>query len=112
MCVKSVNMTSHDDKLWFSISVSHATRLSMIAFDTLTLHPNTVVSPTFQCFPKRRRVHVLPAAVQRFFFFKDTATTEIYTLSLHDALPICGYLSPAIRPNNDDDSDVGRSDIG
>src|SRR5215469_833628 len=37
-----------------------------------------------------------------FFFFNDTATTEIYTLSLHDALPIwrmppdssCGRLSP------------------
>src|SRR2546429_5365014 len=30
-----------------------------------------------------------------FFFFNDTATTEIYTLSLHDALPIsmCGYSS-------------------
>src|SRR2546422_2470879 len=28
-----------------------------------------------------------------FFFFNDTATTEIYTLSLHDALPICqGHL--------------------
>ena len=27
-----------------------------------------------------------------FFFFNDTATTEIYTLSLHDALPI--LLSP------------------
>src|SRR5947208_17127825 len=25
------------------------------------------------------------------FFFNDTATTEIYTLSLHDALPILGY---------------------
>src|SRR2546422_5789474 len=27
-----------------------------------------------------------------FFFFNDTATTEIYTLSLHDALPISMYL--------------------
>src|SRR2546426_3944820 len=27
-----------------------------------------------------------------FFFFNDTATTEIYTLSLHDALPICERL--------------------
>src|SRR5256885_16630737 len=27
-----------------------------------------------------------------FFFFNDTATTEIYTLSLHDALPISGEL--------------------
>src|SRR6202451_4929319 len=26
-----------------------------------------------------------------FFFFNDTATTEIYTLSLHDALPICAF---------------------
>src|SRR2546426_9239848 len=28
-----------------------------------------------------------------FFFFNDTATTEIYTLSLHDALPICSWAS-------------------
>src|SRR3712207_8461036 len=28
------------------------------------------------------------------FFFNDTATTEIYTLSLHDALPICVRLLP------------------
>src|SRR2546422_8444540 len=27
---------------------------------------------------------------RHFFFFNDTATTEIYTLSLHDALPILG----------------------
>src|SRR5437016_11607872 len=27
-----------------------------------------------------------------FFFFNDTATTEIYTLSLHDALPISGLM--------------------
>src|ERR1022692_3544021 len=32
-----------------------------------------------------------------FFFFNDTATTEIYTLSLHDALPI--YWFPAIFVN-------------
>src|SRR5260370_36712647 len=29
-----------------------------------------------------------PRSCLRFFFFNDTATTEIYTLSLHDALPI------------------------
>src|SRR3712207_7546712 len=29
-----------------------------------------------------------------FFFFNDTATTEIYTLSLHDALPILGGERP------------------
>src|SRR5256885_13873387 len=36
-----------------------------------------------------------------FFFFNDTATTEIYTLSLHDALPICALsvsdLAQALR---------------
>src|SRR5256885_13512907 len=44
-----------------------------------------------------------------FFFFNDTATTEIYTLSLHDALPICpgrisekahaASMTPAPKPN-------------
>src|SRR5260370_36425820 len=29
---------------------------------------------------------------EHFFFFNDTATTEIYTLSLHDALPIFTFL--------------------
>src|SRR5260370_16520287 len=29
--------------------------------------------------------------VTTLFFFNDTATTEIYTLSLHDALPICAW---------------------
>ena len=37
-----------------------------------------------------------------FFFFNDTATTEIYTLSLHDALPILAssllLQMPDIRP--------------
>src|SRR5258708_33795933 len=31
---------------------------------------------------------MLPHSSSVFFFFNDTATTEIYTLSLHDALPI------------------------
>src|SRR2546427_11974561 len=33
-------------------------------------------------------------AYRRFFFFNDTATTEIYTLSLHDALPISWRAAP------------------
>src|SRR5688572_33165625 len=35
-------------------------------------------------------------ALSTFFFFNDTATTEIYTLSLHDALPI--FARPRPRP--------------
>src|SRR5438874_11772477 len=38
-----------------------------------------------------------------FFFFNDTATTEIYTLSLHDALPICRLVAAA-----DEARDAGR----
>src|SRR6478736_9695777 len=33
-----------------------------------------------------------------FFFFNDTATTEIYTLSLHDALPISAFVCAARSP--------------
>src|SRR5256885_13278532 len=33
-----------------------------------------------------------------FFFFNDTATTEIYTLSLHDALPISGRREVLLCP--------------
>src|SRR5437870_13450938 len=39
-----------------------------------------------------------PSLLFFFFFFNDTPTTEIYTLSLHDALPIscpaCGTVNP------------------
>src|SRR5437764_4871143 len=40
-------------------------------------------------------VHTTFSRSYLFFFFNDTATTEIYTLSLHDALPISSYVSPA-----------------
>src|SRR3712207_9420985 len=46
-----------------------------------------------------------------FFFFNDTATTEIYTLSLHDALPICGQRRPSASdpaPVHPPRSHVGR----
>src|SRR5258707_2213021 len=39
-----------------------------------------------------------PTHLSLFFFFNDTATTEIYTLSLHDALPI--LRSPGRRIKN------------
>src|SRR6266849_4553986 len=35
-----------------------------------------------------------------FFFFNDTATTEIYTLSLHDALPISYAPGARVLPSN------------
>src|SRR5256885_16240663 len=47
-----------------------------------TSHPPTYSSVTFILLLP---LNLLPPF---FFFFNDTATTEIYTLSLHDALPI------------------------
>src|SRR5260221_13185317 len=46
------------------------------------------VSSTFSLFTPLPTI-LLPRVTRLFFFFNDTATTEIYTLSLHDALPIC-----------------------
>src|SRR6267143_6858583 len=39
------------------------------------------------------------ALILFFFFFNDTATTEIYTLSLHDALPISGTAACWWKPS-------------
>src|ERR1041384_8796210 len=52
----------------------------------------------------------LPVRIVRycFFFFNDTATTEIYTLSLHDALPIYGARQPAGRLREGDRLRHGR----
>src|SRR5260370_38169267 len=43
---------------------------------------------------------LLPPSLFLSFFFNDTATTEIYPLSLHDALPICDF-SGSRRPVDD-----------
>src|SRR5256885_13335453 len=39
-----------------------------------------------------------------FFFFNDTATTEIYTLSLHDALPILSLHGRSVLVVDDNDT--------
>src|SRR5687768_17661980 len=46
------------------------------------------------------------------FFFNDTATTEIYTLSLHDALPICPTLGMRIVPVAADHDFGARAVVG
>src|SRR3989442_12491684 len=50
----------------------------------------------------------------QFFFFNDTATTEIYTLSLHDALPIFGLeievAHGSERPVDSDGAGLGSGD--
>src|SRR6266700_5890280 len=51
----------------------------------------------------------LLASLVRIFFFNDTATTEIYTLSLHDALPISTSRSTSARWRRDGSSTSGDS---
>src|SRR3712207_7022151 len=46
-----------------------------------------------------------------FFFFNDTATTEIYTLSLHDALPISCRLRRRATYSRPSSSLSGRRDV-
>src|SRR5256885_786991 len=50
-----------------------------------------VISYAVFCLKKKKKktyIFFLSFLIFFFFFFNDTATTEIYTLSLHDALPI------------------------
>src|SRR6266567_207899 len=53
------------------------------------LGPRTLLQHRRACTnSRRRRKRARASSGLRIFFFNDTATTEIYTLSLHDALPI------------------------
>ena len=47
----------------------------------------------------------------QFFFFNDTATTEIYTLSLHDALPISTIPDPCDEQLSDCAVDVDENGV-
>src|SRR5258708_38051987 len=49
-----------------------------------------------------------PLPISFFFFFNDTATTEIYTLSLHDALPISLQYVAGGEDHQDRGHDVDR----
>src|SRR5690554_1172943 len=48
--------------------------------------------------------------VRLFFFFNATATTEIYTLSLHDALPICAQPGDLIFADTNNDGAITDDD--
>src|SRR5256885_7350692 len=53
---------------------------------------------------------LMPCSLRCFFFFNDTATTEIYTLSLHDALPIFATSHVSTQPRHRDSSSAARRD--
>src|SRR5437588_12461516 len=74
MAVGFIPLTMLDERL--GLSLTHGAK------------PHGTQHPTRSWSPRRRRVDItLSLSV---FFFNDAATTKIYTLSLHDALPIYG----------------------
>src|SRR3989337_2604942 len=66
-----------------------------VASSSLLVRLEKVHSPQIVCQAKLLLGRILAVGIE-FFFFNDTATTEIYTLSLHDALPI--YVTGAAAP--------------
>src|SRR2546427_2954557 len=52
------------------------------------------------------------ATNKTYFFFNDTATTEIYTLSLHDALPILERSDERGEPRGPDPRQLRQGQIG
>src|SRR2546426_1772745 len=74
-------------------------------------------SPWLVCVSKTRAFRLVSVSLRTsfFFFFNDTATTEIYTLSLHDALPISPIqaVGRALRsPDPSPDSQDGEQGDG
>src|SRR5439155_20028523 len=67
----------------------------------LTTYPFTLTAPLATDSISRPSISRSTLPTTLIFFFNDTATTEIYTLSLHDALPICGQ-----RPHGDAERQV------
>src|SRR5215471_17213562 len=80
---------------------------------------NTQASVSDKAEIEKKSSPTVPAVKYRcvIFFFIDTATTEIYTLSLHDALPICARNAEEVSRAADRLGGPGkvlglRSDVG
>src|SRR5574337_508309 len=61
---------------------------------------------------KKRQMSGQVSRASAFFFFNDTATTEIYTLSLHDALPICRCRAAQLASIRQMSGQVSRGSAG
>src|SRR3954449_10222124 len=77
-CLKKKN-NKHNIYLYDSLIRQHACRH---CYSSYLSHTAILPCPPITCY------HLILYFFFFFFFFNDTATTEIYTLSLHDALPI------------------------
>src|SRR5258706_441895 len=74
------------------ISNDGSNKLNRIRKARVSYKVHRTISASLNASTSTRAVSSNPNFVTRhYFFFNDTATTEIYTLSLHDALPICQH---------------------
>src|SRR2546430_2688880 len=74
-------------RTWLPWKMCGSNRSSRDRKSTRLNSSHSQISYAVFCLKKKKNLSYLPSTVL-FFFFNDTATTEIYTLSLHDALPI------------------------
>src|SRR2546430_2516736 len=86
MCMASANKCREAgrDRKSTRLNSSH----SQISYAVFCLKKKNKIHTTVNCVTTHLLYSSIPVSDLFFFFFNDTATTEIYTLSLHDALPI------------------------
>src|SRR5215475_3403772 len=88
---KSTRLNSSHVKISYAVfCLKKKKRPSLPSSPSKRRHPSRLPAPSVPGVQRVRLLRSLPLLLWRFsfFFFNDTATTEIYTLSLHDALPI------------------------
>src|SRR5262249_62404968 len=68
-----------------------------VYYTLLTLSPHSFVAISLFTSPLFFFILTTTSSFSFFFFFNDTATTEISTLSLHDALPISDLVVPLLH---------------
>src|SRR2546421_407665 len=106
---KSTRLNSSHDQISYAVFClkkkknQRAHDTNLLTRNNITPQPRVYTvrrSAVFYLTPLSSSCLTLPfrhSLVSPLFFFNDTATTEIYTLSLHDALPISGRRSRAAR---------------
>src|SRR5207244_12711927 len=66
----------------------------LVCYSLVLIHARYARTPLLLCLLVLTHASIFPSIL---FFFNDPATTEIYTLSLHDALPICAQSGHAVN---------------
>src|SRR5688572_13746557 len=88
---KSTRLNSSHSQISYAVFCLKKKKKTNIQQDGCSIQPHVRLRWSHRSFQRvicDRLDRALPGLLVFLFFFNDTATTEIYTLSLHDALPI------------------------